>query len=228
MLEIEIAALFIALIFFSAFSYWKKALDKKGVIVACIVGIAIFYFGSQQFKTGMIPVLFVLIFFVVAEMCTRYARMLKKKEHGVRSIGNILGNSGAALIALVFMSPVAFFAALNCALSDTVSSEIGMLSKSKPRLITSFRHVTAGTDGAVSALGTFASLAASLLFATLHFLIFFDAKAFAIIAFCGFFGMIADSFLGASLQREGILNNSTVNFFACAIAALASVFLYSL
>lgn len=224
----EIALLFAALIVFSLISYWKRALDKRGVIFACIVGMLIFYFGSLCFDTGLIPLFFVLVFFVVAEFCTRYSNILKRKEHAVRTIGNILGNSGAALIALVFSSPVGFFAALNSALSDTVSSEIGLLSRQKPRIITTFKRVNAGTDGALSALGTLAALAASLLFALLHFAIFTDLKAFAVIAFCGFFGMVVDSFFGASLQKEGILNNSTVNFFACAVSAIVAVLLYSL
>ncbi len=228
MIEIEVFVLFLSLVVFSLISYWKKALDKHGILAANIVGLLIFWFGKDSFSTGLIPFFLIVLFFAIAESCTRYARMLKKTHHEIRSVGNILGNSGAALIALVFASPIGFFAAVACALADTLSSEVGLLSKVKPRLITTFRHVAPGIDGAISSLGTTAAAFGALLIGAIYFLLFNDLKAFAIISFAGFFGMLADSMFGATLQKIGVLNNSTVNFVACGVAAIAAVLLFGL
>jgi uncharacterized protein (TIGR00297 family) len=224
----EIIILAITLIIFSIISYRKKALDKQGIIAGNLMGILVFYFGDKAFGNGLIPFFIIVLFFALAEFTTRQARHARKSKHEVRSTGNILGNSGAALIALVFASPIGFFSAISCALADTASSEIGMLSKTKPRLITSFRKVNPGIDGAVSSTGNFAAIIAALIIAIIHYLLFKDLKAFAIIWGSGVLGMLIDAVLGASLQKEGILNNSTVNFIACGVTAIIAVLAYGL
>jgi uncharacterized membrane protein len=45
-----------------------------------------------------------------------------------------------------------------CCLGDTLASELGILSKSRPRLVTTFQIVPPGTNGGMSPFGTFASL----------------------------------------------------------------------
>jgi len=224
----EIAILFLALIAFSAISYRKKALDKQGVLAGNIIGILIFIIGEKSFPTGLIPFFLIVFFFTIAEFCTRYSKHARKSKQEARSTGNILGNSGAAVIALVFAQPIGFFTAVSSALADTASSEIGILSKTKPRLITSFKRVEAGTDGALSTLGTITALLAALLVALIHYALFQNTKAFAIIWLAGFAGMMVDSLLGATLQKKKLLNNSLVNFFACGITAIIAVILYAL
>jgi len=46
----------------------------------------------------------------------------------------------------------------SCCLGDTLASELGILSQSPPRMITSFKIVPPGTNGAISLAGTIASI----------------------------------------------------------------------
>lgn len=125
----------------------------------------------------------------------------------------ITGGKMAFLLALV--------AALSEAAADTVSSEIGQAAGSEPRLITTFRKVRAGTNGGVSVAGTLAGAIAAVLVGavcTLSGLLaprWLWATASAAVA-----GMIADSLLGATVERPGWLENNAVNFLSTLMAAL--------
>ena len=110
--------------------------------------------------------------------------------------------------------------ALAEAAADTVASECGQAWSDSVYLITSMKRVATGTDGGVSAVGTLCAIAAAAVVAMV-------AWAGGIISLHeilaaaggGALGMIADSLLGATLQRRGWLNNDGVNLVSTAIAA---------
>src|SRR3989344_9499662 len=120
-----IAATLGLLAIFSAISLRKKLLNLTGVVLADIIGLAVFMF------RGFTPVMTIFIFYFVAETATMFARKHSEK-HERRTTSNIIGNLGPALIALFLGQGTAFFGAVSAALADTISSEIGMLSKRKP------------------------------------------------------------------------------------------------
>lgn len=111
-------------------------------------------------------------------------------------------------------------AALSEAAADTVSSELGQAGSSKARLITNWKVVAAGTDGGVSVAGTLGGIAAAGLVTLVCVGVgMFPLKQTAASVMAALFGMIADSYLGATLEKRKLLNNNGVNFLGTLIAA---------
>lgn len=132
-------------------------------------------------------------------------------------------------------------------LADTLSSELGMLSKESPRLITSGRRVPPGTNGGVTIVGFVVSAIGGgiigLAFATMDFISGLMVDFYALTLFgviCGVLGSAIDSLLGATMQAtyfdeetqlivpfnvpglkhisgKNILSNAQVNLFSVII-----------
>jgi len=219
----EVGIVLIVIILFSIFAYRKKSLDGEGAIIASIVGVLVYWLG------GINSFVAILTFFIIADFFTKYGRQKKGKQHEKRTTGNILGNSGTAIISLLLGSPIGYFGALSAALADTLSSEIGMLSREKTVLITNpKKKVSPGTDGGVTLLGLEASVLGAVLMAIVYYFFFGNWMGAGILIAVGFFGSFVDSLLGALFERRGILNNMEVNFFGSGAGALAAHLLFGL
>ena len=164
----------------------KKSLTTAGCAAAWFVGYAAAASGPTPFSALLF--FFLSSTFVTKIGAKRKAKLEKGyAASGNRSAWQVLAN-GAAATALLFghmflaasplrprldpaaaadqplaraviMAVVAHYAACQ---GDTWSSEIGVLSASRPRLILGFRSVTAGTNGGVSLLGSAAAAGAGL------------------------------------------------------------------
>ena len=218
----ETIAVLLILFIFSVAAYKKKALDFQGVLLGNIFGIAVFLLG------GITSFIALVVFFAVAETATAIERKQKPLAHGKRSIENIIGNGLPALVCLFFNAPFAFYGAVSAALSDTLSSEIGVLSKKKPVLITTFKPIKKGTDGGITARGYLAAFLGAVIIAGIHFAFFQSIVLAVILAFCGLFGSTIDSLLGAIFERKKLMNNTVVNFFGSGSGAVLAFILGSL
>jgi uncharacterized protein (TIGR00297 family) len=151
-----------------------------------------------------------------------------------RKASQVLANLGvatacAALSVLAhhrMLFLLAMAAALSEAAADTVSSELGQAYGKNARLITTWNLVPPGTDGAVSLVGTLAGVVAALVVSSVCFLGgLVPQEWLAISAGAAVLGMVADSFLGAWLERRQLVNNDSVNFLGTLIAALTAFLL---
>lgn len=115
-------------------------------------------------------------------------------------------------IAAAYLSSM-YIAHYSCAAADTWASEIGILSISKPRLVTSLflREVPHGTNGGMTVLGTVASMAGGAFIGAIFWILNFALGAqplnnhsqypmVFVGLILGFFGSLIDSVLGATVQ----------------------------
>ncbi|MFB6085277.1 MAG: TIGR00297 family protein [Halodesulfurarchaeum sp.] len=179
-----------------------------------------------------------IAFFGIGGLATKFryeqkvARGVAEANEGARGTGNVLGNSLAALVALLFFAahprlPVssvvlvyAFAGSVATALADTLSSEIGGLFDD-PRLLTTFERVEPGTDGAVTWQGEFAGLAGAALTGLLAVgFLPISPIGVAVIVLSGLIGMTVDSLAGATIEGQYV-GNQTVNFLATSAGGVA-------
>ena len=215
--------------------------EEWGIVLVVLVAVLLLILKKKLLKptavlTGVITALFVawrgglgsffaiILFFLVGEFVTRMIRNRNQRQpHVTRSTSNIVGNIGPAIVALAINPTpfnVMFFASLSAAFADTLSSEIGVLSKGKPLLITTLKPVFPGTDGAVSLLGFWAALAGGLVFGIMGFIITGNLFWGILLILAGLLGSIFDSVLGATFQQWKYLDNNLVNFASSFVVGL--------
>jgi uncharacterized protein (TIGR00297 family) len=196
-----------------------------GMLAGVLLSLATIVLGGY----GWFAVL--IAFFGIGGLASKY-RYDDKRDLGVaednegaRGSRNVLGNAGVALVAVVGFAAAdaiavdaaifrfLFLGSLSAAMSDTLSSEIGVLF-GPPRLITTLEPVEIGTDGGVTIKGIAVggvggSVVAAIAAAT------FGASVVAVVVIvaAGVLGMLVDSILGATVEGRW-LGNQAVNFLA--------------
>jgi uncharacterized protein (TIGR00297 family) len=230
---------------------WKlRAATPAAALTGSAITAALMFSSATvpyfPWQTDLVPVAVLLI---LTSISTRLGRE-RKEQLGTaenrkgRTASQVAANLGIASLmsnevaqtALLKQSwlhfaqlaPTAVFtaglAALCEAAADTVSSELGQVLNSRPRMITTLRVMEPGTDGAISIGGTLAGALAAALVAVAGVLALRgDWPMFAASLIGGVFGLFFDSLLGATLERRGWLNNDGVNFLSTFSAALFSL-----
>lgn len=188
--------------------YRRGALTGSGGLGAVLTGTSIFGFGGLDWG------LLLIAFFVSSSLLTRYKEEAKAEaaeafaKGGPRDLGQALANGGiGAALAILFgvtggstLLLAAFVGALAEANADTWATELGILSRQQPRLVTTGRVVPAGTSGGVTWLGTLSALGAAALIGGLAGLFRGDWRLLPVGAVAGLAGSLFDSLLGATVQ----------------------------
>lgn len=189
---------------------WRlRWLTPDGAAAAALVGGAILEFGGLWWAAALAA------FFVSGTLLTLVGRGRKTQpEHrgGGRTAAQVLGTgSVAALVSVVWawgvapaavhpLLPAAFLGAVATAAADTWATELGMLSRRPPRLVTTWAVVPAGTSGGVTLPGTLAGLAGAALIAAIGARL--DSRALLAATLAGVAAMLMDSVLGATVQAS--------------------------
>src|SRR5918911_4802973 len=180
----------------------RHALSPSGAVGATAVGTAIF--GAGGLRAAALLVLFCGGPPALSRRGGTASGAVAGPE---RTLAQVLANGGlpAALAVCAHVRPsprlvAAYAGALAAANADTWATEIGALSPAAPRLITSGRRVPRGVSGAVTPLGTLASLAGALVIGASHAALTRHPAAALRLGVAGLAGTLADSVLGATLQ----------------------------
>lgn len=223
---------------------WKfRAATPPAAVTGGLIAAAL-YLATPGWRTALWPLIALLLLTLAA---TRFGRARKEKlgiaeDRRGRNAAQVAANLGAAALASIpvgfahfFTLPRAFSAnvmrlalaaALAEAAADTISSEFGEVLGGEPRLLTTLRLVSPGTDGAISVVGTIAGfIAAAIVAITASCALNLTPAKTSIVALAAAVGLFVDSFLGAVFERRGWLNNDAVNFLATLAAALLAVLL---
>ncbi len=206
--------------FIGAVGYWRQALTVSGLAGAILVGTLIFGLGGWEWG------LLLVTFFVSSSWLSHFRRADKEdvvvefSKGSRRDLGQTLANGGlGAMLALAFArypEPLlfaAFLGAMGTVTADTWATELGILSRLPPKLITTGQPVPPGTSGGVSRLGTWSAVAGALLIGTVSTALAqisslaskgtwsLEAISYPLLAVVGgVAGSTLDSLLGATVQ----------------------------
>jgi len=217
-----------------AFLAWKlRGVTAGGAAAGFLATLTLFLASG--------PAMFAAVFsvFVLAFAATRVGRRQKQElriaeRDSGRDASQVLANIGCAALFAALAQLTAWRAALLAgsiaalaeAASDTVSSETGKALADAARVITSWKSVPAGTDGAISLPGTvLGTLAAGIIACEAIVTGILNVKSALIALVAGIAGMFLDSVLGAALERRGWLTNNAVNLFSTAFAGTIALIL---
>ena len=229
----KVAAFAALTLLFAALGRVVRGVTTGGAVAGAAVCFALLWVAGLAGFAGLLTVL------VLTWVATRFGYGPKQQlgtaeartgRTGLQVLANLGTSAGCAILYATLWPDrrllVAMAAALAEAAADTVSSELGQAVGGAPRIITNWKRVEPGTDGAVTLAGTMdgatAAVAVALVFALSRML---SWRLFTVCAGAGFAGMIFDSLLGATLERRHWMGNNAVNFASTTVAAVMAFLL---
>jgi uncharacterized protein (TIGR00297 family) len=215
---------------FAALGTLVRGVTRSGAVAGGVVCFVLFATAGPGGFAALLSV------FAVTWLATRFGLASKQRmgtaERGEgRTASQVLANLGVAALAAVIYSLwndsrmlLAMSAGLAEAAADTVSSECGQAFSDRAHLITTFERVPAGTDGGITLAGTLAGMVAAFVVSSTCALAGLVPRMWIWSAgAAGVVGMLADSYLGAWLERRGWLGNDIVNLIGTGVAAAVAL-----
>jgi uncharacterized protein (TIGR00297 family) len=195
----------------AALALWAGALSRSGALAAALLGGLLFGLGGLRWAALL------LLFFVTSSGLShlsgrRKAALAEKFAKGSRrDWAQVAANGGLGALLVVAhtfwpeqnWAWIAYAGAMAAVNADTWATELGVLSKTPPRLVTTWRPVERGTSGGVSLAGTLAALGGSLVIGLAAGWLRPATGVFATclaVSLGGLGGALFDSWLGATRQ----------------------------
>lgn len=203
-------------------AYRRGSLSRSGVAGAIITGTLIFGLGGWSWGLLLIG------FFVSSTVLSHYKERTKEKvaaekfaKGSKRDLAQALANGGMGALLAIAAAVLpdqravlftAFCGAMATVTADTWATELGVLSRSMPRLIINGKPVPPGTSGGVTFEGTAAAAAGALFIGILALVLRFGetalglAPAMSLVLLVpaaligGVAGSLIDSVFGATVQ----------------------------
>jgi len=216
----------------SAGAYLAGSVDWTGVVIGTTTYTILYTFlGPAGFAVGA-------AFFVLATLSTKLglkvkqARGIAQEQGGARGAKHVVANCSLAAFFAILAAGTPYHglfalgavAALATAAADTCSSEIGKFLGRRTYLVTTFRPVAPGTEGAVSLEGTLAGLVAAALLAAFAWgLGLLPPPAAALVVPAALVGTSFESYLGAGLGSRHVYDNEVMNFLNTLVGAAAAM-----
>jgi uncharacterized protein (TIGR00297 family) len=212
---------------FAAFGRLVRGVTTSGAVAGAIVCFALLM-GAGWAGFGALCAVFALTWAATRFGYARKLRLGTAEPRGGRTASQVIANLGVSAVCAVAYSLhqdprilLALGAALAEAAADTVSSEVGQAIGERPRLLTTWDEVSPGTDGAITLAGTAAGLLGALLVSSAYvWSASLGWREGLICASAGLMGTFADSLLGATAERRGMIGNNTVNLCSTLVAAV--------
>ena len=191
---------------------WRmRALSGSGAWAAVVSGSLIFGLGGISWAVVLLT--FFISSSALSKAFSRRKRDMNEKfsKGSQRDWQQVLANGGLGviLVLMYFLSPekdwiwVAYVGAMSAVNADTWATEVGVLSRTPPRLITTGEVVERGTSGGITPLGSLAAFLGSLIVSAVGAFVAPKTSAALIIlggSLGGMAGALADSLIGASVQ----------------------------
>ena len=201
-----------------------NSITFSGLVASVVIGYIVMVVGGPNY------LILLVIFFISSSILTKIQKKINKssKKHSLpRSYINILSNGVTPtflIILTIFLYDnytwnsanllngdiniigLCFIGSIVVTTADTFSTEIGLINKSKPRLITNLtKYVSKGDSGGITLSGLLASIFAGIIISLTVFFTFeiFHFSLFLIITLVGILGSLFDSILGATIQYKG-------------------------
>ncbi len=235
---LDLAIIFMIIAGAAASAHWRK-LTPLAALSGAVCGWAV-YMGD-----GVRGLSLLALFFAFGTTATSWRKKEKRDIRGsaahqpTRRTGQVIANGGVAatagLLVLFFPDHRQLFslmlaASLASATADTLASELGMVYGHRTFNVLTLKPEERGLDGVISAEGLLIGVIGSGLIALGYILIphtippthLTNSYAAFVLIVAGTIGNLADSILGALLERRSLLNNDGVNFLNTLIAAASA------
>ncbi|TGE26112.1 DUF92 domain-containing protein [Hymenobacter aquaticus] len=210
-------------------------LTTAGALTGGLLGVTIFL-GAGWWGVALLSLFFGLGSAASAWKVTEKRHLgLAEENKGRRTAGQVLANAGVAALAGLLSWQLPLHAPLfqlmlagsfAAATADTLSSELGNVYGRRYYNIWTLRPDTRGLNGVVSLEGTLLGLAGSALLALVYCLATSRLQHFLLLLVAGTVGNLADSVLGATVERRHLLSNNAVNTLNTAVGAGTAGVLY--